>query len=55
MRQLFVPGADAILRLAMLTVSIGTVVVLVVLGIVALSDYAFGVGVAPKQSMPFSH
>ena len=55
MRQLFAPGADAILRLALFVVSVGAVLVLVVIGAVARSDYAYGVGVAPKQPVPFSH
>ncbi len=55
MRQLFAPGADAILRLALLVVSVGALVFLVVVGAVANSDYVYGVGVAPKQPVPFSH
>ena len=55
MRQLFAPGADAILRLALLVVSVGALVFLVVVGAVANSDYVYGVGVAPHQPVPFSH
>jgi hypothetical protein len=55
MRQLFAPGADAILRLALLTVSVGAVLLLVLVGAVARSDYASMVGVAPHQPVPFSH
>ena len=55
MRQLFAPGADAILRLALLTVSVGAILFLVLVGAVARSDYAYSVGIAPKQPVPFSH
>ena len=55
MRQLFAPGADAILRLATLSL------ILVVLGGILIaegisrSDCLYGVGVAPAQPVPFSH
>ncbi len=55
MRQLFAPGADAVLRLALLTVSVGAILLLVVAGAVANSDYMSGVGIAPRQPVPFSH
>ena len=55
MRQLFAPGADAILRLTLLVVSVGAVLLLVIVGAVARSDYVYSVGVAPKQPVPFSH
>ncbi len=55
MRQVFAPGADAILRLALLVVSVGGVLLLVVAGAIARSDYASMVGVAPHQPVPFSH
>ena len=55
MRQLFAPGADALLRLALLVVSVGAILMLVVFGAVARSDYVSGVGVAPEQPVPFSH
>lgn len=54
-RQLFAPGADAVLRLIMW----GTLLTLIVAGIIAFglarSSYAGGVGVAPEQPVPFSH
>ena len=55
MRQLFAPGADALLRLALLVVSVGAILLLVVVGAVARSDYVSGVGIAPEQPVPFSH
>ncbi len=55
MRQLFAPGADALLRLALLVASVGAILMLVVVGAVARSDYVYGVGVAPEQPVPFSH
>ena len=55
MRQLFAPGADAILRLALLTVSVGAILSLVIVGAVARSDYVSMVGIAPHQPVPFSH
>ncbi len=55
MRQLFAPGADAILRLYMLA-AVGLVVAAVI-GLTALahSNYVGGVGIAPAQPVPFSH
>ena len=55
MRQLFAPGADAILRLAVLAGAGGVLVALFVAGGVATSDYVSTVGVAPAQPVPFSH
>jgi hypothetical protein len=55
MRQLFAPGADAILRLALFVAAAGTVMMLVVAGAVANSDYVSSVGIAPTQPVPFSH
>ncbi len=58
MRQLFAPGADAILRLVL-----WAGVVIVVVGALLAFGYArgdyvgdnYGVGVAPEQPVPFSH
>ncbi len=55
MRQLFAPGADAILRLAVLTIFGGAAVVAVLLYLWAGGDYIGSVGVAPEQPVPFSH
>jgi hypothetical protein len=55
MRQLFAPGADAILRLALLVIVLGGAVFLVIAATVSRSDYVSMVGVAPKQPVPFSH
>ena len=55
MAQLFRPGADAILRLVLLTgVALVAGVPVVIAGIVR-SNYVTGVGVAPDQPVPFSH
>ena len=54
-RQLFAPGADAVLRLVLwsilLTILVGSA------GVLAWSygDYIGGVGIAPEQPVPFSH
>jgi len=54
-RQLFAPGADAILRLYLLS-ALGVVVAGgVALSALAHSSYMGGVGVAPEQPVPFSH
>ena len=54
-RQLFAPGADAILRLVLWSI----VVVIVAGGAMALTwsygDFVGNVGVAPAQPVPFSH
>jgi hypothetical protein len=55
MRQLFAPGADAILRLTLLVITLGGAIFLVVAATIARSDYMSGVGIAPKQPVPFSH
>ncbi len=55
MRQLFAPGADAVLRLALFGAAIALVGSLMVAGGVARSNYVTGVGVAPEQPVPFSH
>lgn len=55
MRQLFAPGADAILRLALWS----TVLTILGGGIMTLAwsygDFVGNVGVAPAQPVPFSH
>jgi hypothetical protein len=55
MRQLFAPGADAILRLAILASVLGVISILVMAGFITESDYVTTVGVAPAQPVPFSH
>jgi hypothetical protein len=55
MRQLFAPGADAIFRLAVLIIVGAVVAVLVGAWTVSSSDWAYDVGVAPEQPVPFSH
>ena len=55
MRQLFAPGADAILRLVLLVATVLVVGGLVLAGGVSRSDWAYRVGVAPTQPVPFSH
>ncbi len=55
MRQLFAPGADAILRLFLLTLVGLVVAAFLGLSGYAHSDYAGSVGVAPEQPVPFSH
>ena len=55
MRQLFAPGADAILRLAILaTVGVLLAAVIALTGY-AHSAYVGNVGIAPEQPVPFSH
>jgi hypothetical protein len=55
MRQLFSPGADAILRLAIFSV-VGVLLTFAILAaVVPNSTYATGVGTAPEQPVPFSH
>lgn len=55
MRQLFAPGADAILRLFIFS-TIGIIIAgLLTLAGVSRSNYATTVGVAPAQPVPFSH
>jgi hypothetical protein len=55
MRQLFAPGADAILRLVLFVLIGGGALFLVVAATVSRSDYVARVGIAPKQPVPFSH
>ena len=55
MRQLFAPGADAILRLAMLVAVVLVVGGFLIVNGVARSDYLSEVGIAPAQPVPFSH
>lgn len=55
MRQLFAPGADAILRLWMLSAVSVVAVLLLVLAGVMRSSYITSVGIAPTQPVPFSH
>ena len=55
MRQLFAPGADAILRLFIFS-TIGIIIAgLLTLAGVSRSNYVTTVGVAPAQPVPFSH
>ncbi|MCQ8239488.1 cytochrome c3 family protein [Rhizosaccharibacter radicis] len=54
-RQLFGPGADAYLRLALLCGAGGLLLLLVTIGAVSRSAWFYGVGVAPEQPVPFSH
>lgn len=54
-RQLFAPGADAVLRLYLLAGAAGLVAIGLLLYGLAHSSYAGGVGVAPAQPVPFSH
>ena len=55
MRQLFAPGADAVLRLWLLGIGVVVVGLLLLIGGVAESTYLSTVGVAPAQPVPFSH
>ncbi|MFH6784136.1 MULTISPECIES: cytochrome c3 family protein [Methylobacterium] len=55
MRQLFAPGADALLRLALLTGAACLAALPVVGAGLVRSSYVTGVGVAPAQPVPFSH
>ncbi len=54
-RQIFAPGADAILRVVIMT-TVGVVALCFVLaGALLNSTYATGVWTAPEQPVPFSH
>jgi hypothetical protein len=55
MRQLFAPGADAVLRLFIFTIIGGLFFAALVVGGVARSSYVTNVGIAPEQPVPFSH
>jgi hypothetical protein len=55
MRQLFAPGADAVLRLFIFSAIAIVVLGLLTLAGVARSSYVTTVGVAPAQPVPFSH
>ena len=55
MRQLFAPGADAVLRLWLWSGVVVVAVLLLVLAGVARSSYLSTVGIAPAQPVPFSH
>jgi len=54
-RQLFAPGADAILRLYILAGVTGVLAIGLVLFGLSHSDYFGSVGIAPAQPVPFSH
>lgn len=55
MPQLFSPGADRRLRLALLLVACGAILGAAALFVFVRSDRAWGVGVAAPQPIPFSH
>ncbi len=55
MRQLFAPGADAVLRLFIFAFIGGIFLAALVVGGVARSTYVTQVGIAPEQPVPFSH
>jgi hypothetical protein len=55
MRQIFAPGADAILRLVIFTIIASVVGLVVLVGALPNSTYATGVWTAPEQPVPFSH
>lgn len=55
MRQLFAPGADAILRFAALVLVVGMLGAAAGVFAWARGDFAGNVGVAPEQPVPFSH
>lgn len=55
MRQLFAPGADAVMRLFLFGALAAVVSGFVVVSNVSRSDYMTGVGIAPEQPVPFSH
>ena len=55
MRQLFAPGADAILRLAAFSLVGVILAASVALYLWSHGNYIGGVGVAPEQPVPFSH
>jgi len=54
-RQLFAPGADAVLRLWLWALVVIVIVAGVGLNGLAHSNYVGNVGVAPEQPVPFSH
>ncbi len=55
MRQLFAPGADAWLRLVLLSVLLLAGGSVLVLEMLQHSSYVSRVGIAPEQPVPFSH
>ena len=55
MRQLFAPGADAWLRLALLSVLLLAGTTVLVLEMLQHSSYVSRIGIAPEQPVPFSH
>ncbi len=55
MKQLFAPGADAVMRLFLFGALAAVVMTLLILGGVSESDYLTDVGIAPEQPVPFSH
>ena len=55
LRQLFAPGADAVLRLALWSLFILPVSAGVMLFALSQGNLAGNVGVAPEQPVPFSH
>ncbi len=55
MPQLFAPGADAVLRFALMCAAVGVAVAVACVYGVANSDYVANVGIAPSQPAPFSH
>ena len=55
MRQLFAPGADAVFRLAVLSVLVAVIGTFVATAAFSTSSYVTRVGVAPDQPVPFSH
>jgi len=54
-RQLFAPGADAVMRLFLFGAFAAVVMTLLIVGGVSRSDYLTDVGIAPEQPVPFSH
>jgi hypothetical protein len=55
MKQLFAPGADAVLRLFLFGTAAVLILGLLVVSGVARSTWLSTVGVAPEQPVPFSH
>lgn len=55
MGQLFKPGADALLRLALFLVVALLVFGLLLIAAIPRSDYFTGIGIAAAQPVPFSH
>ena len=55
MRQLFAPGADAVLRLVLWATLVAILAGSVLLYLWAHGDFIGNVGVAPAQPVPFSH